>query len=265
MFSKDDPVELDDLSEAGDTKWKETESEPFEQSAGRQTRLIGRVLSPAVRLWLRSQLEHVEDLQIAIEAGDRQLLSGCIERVSASASKAVYQGLHLSQISVVGEQIQTNLRQVIRGKPFRLLEAFPVMGEVFLSEPDLNASLQAPLLANAVTDFLLTLLQLDQAAAASATLKNVQVELAEAELLFKGILAAPGRETAITIRTNLTVQAGNILRLEDFQCLHADTQAAIADDLPSHYSFNLGSEVFLETLTVQPGQLLCRGRVRVMP
>ena len=41
----------------------------------KQSRLIARVLAPAVQFWLRSQLSQIEDLQIKIEAGDRQLLS----------------------------------------------------------------------------------------------------------------------------------------------------------------------------------------------
>lgn len=233
-----------------------------------QSRVISRILTPALRLWLRSQLEQVEDLQIAIAAGDRQLLSGEISQVVASASKAIYRGLHFSQIRVVGQSIQTNLKQVLRGKPLRLLTSFPVTGDVCFSEADLNASLNAPLLANAVAEFLLPLLQpeiTDRIQAQTAKLHQVHVRLAANELTFTATLITPDLACPVAIRTGLTVKNGNLLKLEGFQ-----QQRTVADLAPSgttktSFTIPLGSDVHLETLTIQPGQLICRGRVMVLP
>lgn len=150
------------------------------QGDRKQSHLISRVLSPAVKLWLRSQLDHVEALEVEIEAADRQLLSGSLSQVIASANSAVYKGLHFSHVRVTAQAIQTNLGQVLRGKPFRLLVPFPVSGTVTLSEADLNASLHAPLLGNAVSDFLLGLLQgkiADGSGDTTAELQNIQVKL----------------------------------------------------------------------------------------
>jgi len=69
---------------------------------------------------------------------DRQILHGTIPRVSILARHAVYQGLHLTQIQLVGEGIRTNLGQVL-GQPLRLLEPVPV-AELLLHESALNAS-----------------------------------------------------------------------------------------------------------------------------
>ena len=62
-----------------------------DQNPKRSSGLISKVLAPAVRLWLKSQTEHLEDLKLSIQAGDRQILSGKIPRIEASVVAAVYQ------------------------------------------------------------------------------------------------------------------------------------------------------------------------------
>jgi len=247
-----------------------SESKPEGTQSAKQSRLISRVLAPAVRLWVRSQLEHVEDLHISIEASDRQLLGGGISRVSAAASKAVYRGLHFSHIQVAGQDIQTNLGQMLRGKPFRLLEAFPVMGEVALTEANLNASLKAPLLADAITDFLLTFLQQSSQEVAApvtneAKLRDVNVQLGTNELTFTGILANGGTETAIAIRTGLAIKKGNLLKLEGFQHQHSVDDLIAPGECKTNFTIPLGSDVYLETLVIQQDRLLCQGRITVTP
>jgi len=125
----------------------------------RSSRIVSAVLSPAVRLWLRSQLEAVTDLQFKIEGSDRQLLSGYIPQVRVAARQAVYRGLHLSQIQLTATRIRINLGQIVKGKPLRLLDSFPIAGTLCLQETDFNASLAAPLLNAAVSGFLVRLLQ----------------------------------------------------------------------------------------------------------
>lgn len=275
MRLSDDGVEVNAISQEVDLPAPALDEVSSDQKpGGQQSRLISKVLSPALKLWVRSQLDHVEDLQIEIEAGDRQLLSGAIQCVSASARKGIYQGLHLSQISLVGQQIQTNLGQVLRGKPFRLLTAFPIAGTVALSEADFNASLNAPLLVNAVTEFLLSLLQNGPSNAAlisssdsTVSLHNLQVQLGEGELTFTGVLALAEHQTyPLTIRTGLQIQEGNLLILERFQCQFSGSAAPILPThLPDRWVFNLGTEVCLEELQIQPAQIGCRGRLMVQP
>lgn len=275
MGLSDDGVEVDAIPQEVDSPALSLDEVSGGQpTSGQQSRLISKVLSPALKLWVRSQLDHVEDLQIEIEAGDRQLLSGAIQQVSASARKGIYRGLHLSQISLVGQQIQTNLGQVLRGKPFRLLTAFPIVGTVALSEADLNASLNAPLLANAVTEFLLSFLQNGPSNAAlisssdsTASFHNLRVQLGEGELTFNGVLALAEQQTyPITIRTGLQIQEGNLLILEHFQCRVSGSDASILPThLPDRWVINLGTEVCLEELRIQPEQIGCRGRLMVQP
>ncbi|NEQ43643.1 MAG: DUF2993 domain-containing protein [Leptolyngbya sp. SIOISBB] len=118
--------------------------EEISSTQPRGSRIISRVLPPAIRLWLSTQLEYVENLQFQIQGRDREILSGHIPEIYLSAQKAVYQGIHLSQAAATARSIQVNLGQVMRRKPLRLLAPFPISGEVELTEADFNDSLQSP-------------------------------------------------------------------------------------------------------------------------
>jgi hypothetical protein len=250
-------------------------------SMANQSRLISTVLSPAVRLWLRSQLEHVDDLQLTIEAGDRQILSGCINGVSVSARNAVYRGLHLSQVSLVGEQICTNFAQVLRGKPLRLTKAFPIAGDVLVYEADLNQSLQAPLLAQGVIEFLLTLLRSDETAQGDTTegddltqrtpqdiqLKEPQVILGDGQVTLAATLVTVSNQpTTVIIRTGLRLSKGNQLHLDRPHWLpHAKARQGMPLRDLDGFAFDLGSDVSLETLSLELGQIRCQGQIMVTP
>jgi hypothetical protein len=109
--------------------------------------LLRSVLSPAVRLWIQSQVESVGELELAIESSDRQLLSGRIPRIEIAAKQVRYKELHLSQIDLEGRDIAVNLSQVMRGKPLQLLDPIAIAAQLTLSEADLNESLSSALLA----------------------------------------------------------------------------------------------------------------------
>ena len=107
----------------------------------KSTDLISKVLSPALRLWLRSQVESVAELNFSIQGKDRQILTGYIPSISLNSSRAVYQGLHLGEVELLGENIRINIGQVLKGKPLQLLEPIQVTGQVRLDQADLEASL----------------------------------------------------------------------------------------------------------------------------
>ncbi|MGL5034289.1 MAG: LmeA family phospholipid-binding protein, partial [Microcystaceae cyanobacterium] len=122
--------------------------------------LISKILSPALGLWLRSQVEQIEKLDINIEGKDGQILRGYVPQVSLKSYRAIYQGLQLGKVLVKGENIRINIGQVIKGKPFQLLEPIQVSGELQLAQTDLEASLNSEILTNAFTELLIALLEL---------------------------------------------------------------------------------------------------------
>jgi hypothetical protein len=238
----------------------------------KQSRVITTVLSPAVKFWLRSQLEQVEGLQLVIEAGDRQILSGCIGRVFVSAQKAVYRGLHISQVCLAGEQIRTNLRQVLRGQPLRLLEAFPISGEVLIYEADLNASLRSSLLGNAVTDFLLTLLKTETKsgyklfqAAQTLNIQEPRVCIKDGQITFSATFESETHSLPVVLHTGLLLENRNRLRLHSLRWQLAEAGSVEAFQSSDELEFDLGPEVSLETLILEAGQIRCQGQIMVTP
>jgi hypothetical protein len=210
----------------------------------------------------------VEDLQVHIQGGDRQILGGYIPRVSISARHAIYQGLHLSQIQLVGENIRINLGQVLKGKPLRLLEPVTVAAHLLLEEADLAASLKAPLLSTSLTDLLGTMLQAGGITNPANALKDQQiswqaVKIEAGRLTLAGVLAdATGNTTPVAIEAGLQLASSHELRLAP---LHIQTPYELPGGKLESFPIDLGPEVDIEELTSIPGQLVARGRLRVMP
>ena len=226
----------------------------------RTSRIISTVLSPALRLWLRSQVERVEALEFKITGGDRQILTGNIPGVSVAASHAVYQGLHLGEIQLEGTGIRVNLGQVIKGKPLRLLEPVPITGQLALSEHDILASLQSPLLATALSEFLETFLT-----SSDQDLKNQPLSFTWQKIAIDTdflTLSGTFQAMPITIIAGLQLASPHELLLNPFQIqMSSDLESKNFDG----FEVDLGSEVDLQEITLTPGKLLCRGRLMVLP
>ncbi|GAP97302.1 LmeA family phospholipid-binding protein [Leptolyngbya sp. NIES-2104] len=242
----------------------------FEESTGKRSRVISKVLAPAVRLWLRSQVEQVEELQIEITAGDRQILSGYIQQIALSAKNAIYQGLALNQIQLTGQNIRVNAGQIVRGKPLRLLEPIRIEGSVLLEEADLNTSLKAPLLKAGVTEFLQTLLRSGTAGIGGdrdLNLQNLTIQLRSQQVVLGATLVSDsGNETPIAIRTGFDLAAPNLLKLVNPQWLpHATAKRGLPLSDLDGYTFNLGDETEIHALAIDPEKVTCQGKLIVLP
>jgi hypothetical protein len=259
---------------------------PFDradQSSG-GSRLIGRILPAAVRLWLRSQVEQISDLSIRLAGRDRQIIGGYLPSVELSAERAIYRGIYLTQAQLSAQDIRINVGQVIRGQPLRLLKAFSVLGKVTLSAEDLNASLASVLLIEGLRDFWRQLTQ-DQALAQSVIahygllplqadliLHNAQIGLGEQCLALSFYPQAQGQtaDQPVILGTGLDLVGGDRLQLTAPRWL-----ASLADlDQPNEgvpidalegFQWDLGKDTQLTQLVLQPEQLACTGQIRVNP
>jgi hypothetical protein len=238
------------------------------------SRLISRLLPPAIRLWIHSQVDHIEGLDFRLEAKDRQLLTGYVPKVSVVAAKAVYRGLHISEIQVAAREIRVNLRQVLRGKPLRLLQPFPIEGDVLLSPEDLNASLQSALLTEGLQDVFQRI-----AAAQTHGLPDSEVlqhlvtdlpntataDLADNQLSLKWQTAA-NDGTFTVLKTLLAVREGRYL------CLAQPAVTLLKGENcePNWVSLedviiDLGPEVTIKSLAVKPEFIEVAGVINVIP
>ncbi|MBR8835990.1 MAG: DUF2993 domain-containing protein [Stigonema ocellatum SAG 48.90 = DSM 106950] len=232
-----------------------------ETRSSNQIRIVKNVLTTALKLWLRSLLSQVSQLEVEIRASDRQILTGCIPWVSIFASGAVYQGLHLTEIKLVAENIRINIGSVIKGQPLRLLETVPVFGEMIEEEEDLNASLCSTLLSTALNDVLVKFLP--DHCPKSKSISWQKINLDNSKVILSAILEAQSNPPSLNMSVGLELLSTHELQLALIQ-LESDMVGLLEGNNNQHY-LDLGSDVDLQELTLIPGRLVCRGRINVNP
>jgi hypothetical protein len=232
-----------------------------------KTEIIGKVLSPALKLWLRSQLDHVEDLEINIHGGDTQILRGKIESVSLATTKAVYQGIHVGEVQVKGENIAVNLGGVLRGNPLRLLEPIFVTGALMVAENDLTTSLSSPLLSQGLTDLLVMLLENQGIENSAQILTNYQINwqqltITPEKFTLTGLIAdSLGNSNPITLRSGLGLHNSQTLL---FAPLVIEGIPLLNNLSINQFTLDLGSDVNLEQLNLSSRSLSCIGKVKIV-
>lgn len=212
-------------------------------------------------MWLRSQVSQVDNLDVDIAGGSRQILGGTIPRVAVVAIGAVYQGLSLGSIDLIAENIRINLPQVMRGQPLRLLEPIAVMAEAKFTEVDLQASLASPLLSQAITDLFTQIL----AIVPNQTDWKIdwqQIQIVPQQLILQGNLASGDRSAPIHLAMGIDILDGHILHLDPLTISCAlDLPGS---DLTSH-RIDLGRDVHINQLQLTTGELICQGQIQVNP
>lgn len=226
----------------------------------KKIRLITQALTTAIKLWLRTQLTQVSQIEVQIGASDRQLLSGCIPAVSIFATHAVYQGIHVTRIQLLAENIQINIGSVLKGKPLRLLEIVPVVGELVVEAGDLNKSLHSELLSTGLNDVLIKLLP--ESWEKSKPVSWQKITLDNQRLMLYGLVATDREPISLEIYLGLELMNGQELQLRQIKILY--NQELILEN-HSGYHLDLGSDVDLQELTLESSQILCRGRINVNP
>ncbi len=225
--------------------------------------LIPRVLVPALRWWLLSQLEAADGLVIDLKVGDRQLLRGHLPYVAIAATTARYRGIQLRQLALQAEQIRINLGQVVRGKPLKLLAPVPVRGQLVLTQADLQTSWDSPLLQSGLRS-LLTLLE-------QQGLGKAAVEPQEWQMLKAAVTLGAGCiEMVFTMENRQQEQehwvctCGISLADNRTLCLH-NLQWQGESTIHAPVQIDLGAGVALEELSLSAEALGVQGVICIYP
>ncbi|MGL5836824.1 MAG: LmeA family phospholipid-binding protein [Waterburya sp.] len=231
--------------------------------------MIGKLLSKAVKVYLRSQVEGVEDLQVKIEGKNRQILQGYIPQVFLSCDRAIYQGLHLSQVQLDGRDIAVNLSEVIKHKPLKLLEPVLVEIQLRLDAQDLQASLKANLLQSGLSDLWQLILGAQDAVQENTEkLRELRIEwqslaIAEDQLNLTGFYQdSLGTIQQLALSTEIGLTNPHTLCLSQLT-ITSDSRDLLHHDLNSQLQIDLGTDVFLQEVTVASEQILCSGKIRI--
>ena len=234
-----------------------------EISTKRKSRIVSRFLSPALQFWLKSQLEQVEKLEVHIEGGDRQIITGKIPLVSVVGSNVIFRGLHLTEVKLSATDIRINIGQIIKGKQLKVLESFSIFGRVKLLQSDFNASLKSALLTQAIVEFLNQLLPPDfiEYLKQPIGLYDQKAEISKGHLsLLAKVMSKFDEKIAISLHTDLKLATSCKLLLENlnFQVLQKPNY-----EFSNTIKVDLGTEVKLQELTLEYGQLICQGSLIV--
>lgn len=225
-----------------------------------QFRLITNVLTTAVKLWLRTQVSHVEQLQVEIVGGDRQIISGRIPSVSIVAQKAVYQGLHLSFVNLIAKNICINISSVLKGQQLKLVEKIPVFGELSQEEVDLSASLSSKLLSTALNDVLVKLLPEYSANSKSTSWQKITIK--DGSVVIFAIIDQENNPQPLDICMGLKLLSPQELKIAPIS-VTSNTKTLFESDEGEY--IDLGSDVSIQELEIIPGKIICRGTINVNP
>jgi LmeA-like phospholipid-binding len=250
-------------------------SERFSDPASPKRGVLIRILEPALQLWLRSQVESVETLQVHLDCGARQVLSGFIPQLRLEAHQTIYQGLHLSHVQLTGQNIRINIGQVIKGKALQPLDPIPVELNVQLKTADLEASLNSVLLQGALIEALLILVgdQIEDALGGdlrsqSLVLRNPHVLLGVNQLRLSAQLIEKesDRSIPVALQTGIVLDSPRKLMLQNPEWLPTPNARRGLPLKELHgYCFDLGDQAQLQNLSIAPDGIQVHGQLLIMP
>lgn len=242
----------------------------FPEKSG--SHIISKVLSPAIRVWLRSQLEEIKYLDFAIEGTDRQIWRGVIPTIHLEAKGAVYQGLHLSLAQLKTGEIKFSFGKVLKGKGWHLDHAIQVGGNIQVSISDLLVSVQSALFRGAIADLLRKFLpeeisntlqsplDINNLHLAINTDLNTDLLTPDPVLQLTGKIRNSDQELIpFSLQTKLTLISPQELLLKSLTWSMLDIQHM--DDL----KIFLGSDVYIDNLIVDTTHLAIQGGFQVNP
>ena len=225
--------------------------------------LISKVLSTAVKLYLRSQISQIENLRVKIVGKNKQILQGYIPQVLLSCDRGVYRGLYLSQIELDGSNIAFNLPQVIKKKPLKLLEPVLVEIRLNLSEDNLQASLDSPLFQSGLNDLWQMILPTQTNTGLkpnNPTVKWHRIAIAQGRLNLTGIAKNSVEKTEeLYLSTKLDLADERTLLLSALNI----TGKSFSQDEIQELKIDLGTDITFKELIVESQHIFCCGTIRI--
>ena len=223
---------------------------------------IDKLLSTAVKLYLRSQVTQAEDLQVKIIGKNRQILQGYIPQVFLSCNRAVYQGLYLRQVELKGSEIAFNLPEVLKKKPLKL-EPILVDIKLSLDATDLQASLDSSLLQSGLSDLWQIILSANNifpTALADLVIEWHSIKIAAGDLNLIGTYQDnTGKTKELNLFTRINLTDSHTLCLSPLKI----KSEFLCDRTAEKLEIDLGTDVVIEQLVMESEQILCSGKIRI--
>ena len=226
--------------------------------------IIDKILSRSINLWLRSRISAVENLNTKVLSKDRQIIRGVIPKVLIEAGNAVYQQLYISEIKIEGTDIKVNLPQIIKKKPFKLLQPIVIKVKVLLKEEDLKKSLSSPLLSAGLTDIWNRLLSSHEIEPDRfyANYQWNDFSLSESSVYFNGISSKPEDNYEIKLSTKIQIGTTHSLLILPKSIITIPEQNL---NIKRFMTVDLGDRASITYLEITSEYLSIEGTITVFP
>ncbi|PSO50710.1 MAG: DUF2993 domain-containing protein [Cyanobacteria bacterium SW_9_44_58] len=218
-----------------------------------QSHFLTTILTPALRVWLYSQLDHLEGLHLHITSSDPQLLQGIIPEVFLESEFANYKGLQFDQISLTAQKIHVNLPQLLKGRPLQPLNPIPLSGRLRITETHLSDSLRSSLLQSGIQDLLRQLFQTD----VLPSFHWESIRLDNNQCLLQG-------RRNVSVATPVLIQAAvNLSSPQHLLISPIKVEGIEINHELSPVEFDLGSQVQIDDLTITTEAIFLKGNLIV--
>ena len=226
--------------------------------------LVSKLLSKAIKLWLKSQVSTIQDLDIAILSENKQILQGNIAQVLIKATHVIYQDLHLSRLGIDGTNIKFDLSKVIKQKSFRLQELIKVDLEIYLSASDLQHSCTSKILSSALTEIWCHFLKQShrQNLCLDEYYQWKNLSILASGIVIQGYFKRQEHLDCLKLKTQVELGDPHTLLLTPKEIITSEDLPVITNET---LTFDLGEEVKINFLEITEEQISLQGEITIYP
>ncbi|WP_187293807.1 DUF2993 domain-containing protein [Gloeobacter kilaueensis] len=223
--------------------------------------MFSNLLSPLLQAWIRTQVQQVQDLRVAVNGPDAEMVNGQIRSIEISGRDIVYQGIPARSLQMRGSDIRLNVRSgLISG--LRLERPVRADLALSLSEQDVNTYLASQTFQDQIRG--LTIKLPAQFGGDGQTEIPMEIRDPHVRLLADRLEAAAtvrlasGEPAALRLASGIAVASAHQLRLVDPRLVGQNGESAPIEALVN-LPIQLGPEVELRRISLQPGLLNLEG------
>lgn len=214
-----------------------------------------QLLSRGLQLWLRSQCEAIDTLELELLGSGRELLRGRLAGVRVRARGVTYRQLTMAAVELTSTPLELSMAPLWRGRTPVLQQPFRITGTARFDSAGLNRSLAGEPWRQLGDQLIRELLQGAERLSAPPQAVQLQQIRLEGQQLTLIAAAAPSEPPAEPAVAEVPVQ----LQLEA-SCLHFHR-----NDGPGQGSLPLDPSLRIAAATVIDGTLLLAGEAAVTP
>lgn len=230
------------------------------------SQVFSNLLSPVLQVWVRSQVQQVDDLQVTVSGPDSEVVNGRIRTIDITGRNVLYEGIPARTVNLRGTDIRLDTTGALRGGGLRLTQ--PVRADLALSfsEQDVNTYLASPTFQEQIRDLRVQLpsqLGGDGFTQVRLEIQNPRVRLQQGRMDLAAVLRiGQGEPAPIRVSTGIEVASPRQLRLTNARLVPEQGESTPIESL-SGLLIELGEEVEVREVGILPGLLNLKGSFNI--